>query len=202
MPGIGDGLMEGPGNPGRPKSVEYRAPLAYPHPQRRRDGRAYAALDLGTNNCRLLVARPSRRGFVVLDAFSRIIRLGEGVMQTRRLSEAAMARTMEALQICSSKMARHRVARSRHVATEACRIAENGHEFLQRVRCDVGIEIEILTREAEAKLAVSGCASLLDPKADLALVFDIGGGSSELIWLDLTRRRSQWRTSLCDRLEF
>jgi exopolyphosphatase/guanosine-5'-triphosphate,3'-diphosphate pyrophosphatase len=161
----------------------------------------YAALDLGTNNCRLLVARPSRRGFHVLDAFSRIIRLGEGVMTSGCLSEAAMARTWDALKICAEKMRRHRVSRSRLVATEACRIAENGPDFVARVARDLGLEIEILSREAEAKLAVSGCVPLLDVDSDLALVFDIGGGSSELIWLDLARRKGAWRRSLADRLE-
>ena len=177
--------------------------------ERRGDGEAaarepppsYGALDLGTNNCRLLVARPSRRGLQVVDAFSRIIRLGEGVGSTGRLSEAAMARTVEALKVCSAKLDRARVARSRLVATEACRIAENGMEFLDRVRDEVGLEIELLTPEAEARLAVAGCAALLDGRSDLALVFDIGGGSSELIWLDLSRRRTPWRRSIADRLE-
>ena len=161
----------------------------------------YGALDLGTNNCRLLVARPSRRGFTVVDAFSRIIRLGEGVSATGALSEAAMSRTIEALKVCASKMARNSVVRSRLIATEACRVASNGEEFLDRVRDVVGIELEMLSRENEAKLAVSGCASLIDAQSDLALVFDIGGGSSELIWLDLTRRRQIWRRSLAERLE-
>lgn len=166
-----------------------------------RSAPAYGALDLGTNNCRLLVARPSRRGFVVTDAFSRIIRLGEGLASTRALSEAAMVRTMDALRVCSMKLAKARVVRSRLVATEACRVASNGTAFLERVRRELGLRIEILTRETEAKLAVSGCAALLDPKADLALVFDIGGGSSELIWLDLSRRRHAWRHSLAERIE-
>jgi exopolyphosphatase / guanosine-5'-triphosphate,3'-diphosphate pyrophosphatase len=148
----------------------------------------YAALDLGTNNCRLLVARPSRRGFLVVDAFSRIIRLGEGITTTGRLSDAAMARTAEALRICASKIGRHRVERYRLVATEACRVAANGEDFLARIKRDVGLDIEMLSRENEAKLAVSGCASLIDTSCDLAMVFDIGGGSSELIWLDLNRR--------------
>ncbi|HXF54962.1 MAG TPA: Ppx/GppA phosphatase family protein [Hyphomicrobiaceae bacterium] len=161
----------------------------------------YAALDLGTNNCRLLIARPTRRGFHVVDAFSRIIRLGEGVMTTGMLSEAAMARTMEALKVCAAKMARHRVRRAKLVATEACRIASNGPEFIARVRKELGLELEVLTCEEEAKLAVSGCASLIDPRADLALVFDIGGGSSELIWLDLARRKGRWQRSLADRLD-
>ena len=162
---------------------------------------AYGALDLGTNNCRLLVARPSRRGFLVTDAFSRIIRLGEGLGASRCLSDAAMHRTMDALRVCSGKLAKARVVRSRLVATEACRVASNGTAFLDRVRRELGLRIEILTRETEAKLAVSGCAALLDPHADLALVFDIGGGSSELIWLDLSRRRHAWRHSLAERIE-
>lgn len=145
----------------------------------------YGALDLGTNNCRLLLARPTRRGFRVVDAFSRIIRLGEGVSQTGRLSDAAMHRTLDALRVCAGKLTRNGVIRSRCVATEACRIASNGTEFLTRVEREVGIRIELLEREAEASLAVSGCASLIDYRSDFVLVFDIGGGSSELIWLDL-----------------
>lgn len=154
-------------------------------PEYRERGEVYGALDLGTNNCRLLLARPSRRGFRVIDAFSRIIRLGEGVSQSQVLSEAAMARTIEALRVCASKIARSDVRRARLVATEACRAARNSVQFLDRVRDQVGLDIEILTPESEAKLAVSGCASLIDSRADFVLVFDIGGGSSELIWLDL-----------------
>lgn len=150
-------------------------------------GQIYGALDLGTNNCRLLLARPSRRGFRVVDAFSRIIRLGEGVSQTGRLSDAAMRRTIDALKVCATKLARNEVARARCVATEACRIASNGREFLKRVEGEVGLTLEVLDRETEASLAVSGCASLIDYRADYVLVFDIGGGSSELIWLDLTK---------------
>ena len=161
----------------------------------------YGALDLGTNNCRLLVARPSRRGFLVIDAFSRIIRLGEGVLRSGRLSEAAMGRTLDALKICSDKMRRRGVSRSRLIATEACRIASNSCEFIDRVRRDTGLSIEIVSRETEAKLAVSGCASLIDRNCDWALVFDIGGGSSELIWLDLTKLDRPWRRSIYDRLE-
>lgn len=161
----------------------------------------YGALDLGTNNCRLLVARPTRRGFMVIDAFSRIIRLGEGVAATGRLSEAAMARTVEALKVCSDKMRRRGVVRSRVIATEACRVAENRDEFVDRVHAETGLEIEVVSQETEARLAVSGCASLLDNACDWALVFDIGGGSSELIWLDLRRRRTAWRPSIHDRLE-
>jgi len=162
---------------------------------------AYAALDLGTNNCRLLVARPSRRGFRVIDAFSRIIRLGEGVSATGRLSESAVERTLDALKVCAAKIRRHRVARSGLIATEACRLAANADEFLARARAETGLEITIVNRETEAKLAVSGCASLIDYGCDFALVFDIGGGSSELIWLDLGRRKHAWRHALTQRVE-
>lgn len=184
------------------KSSEVHGRTARPAPTRNanRTDPAYAALDLGTNNCRLLVARPTRRGFQVIDAFSRIIRLGEGVSASGRLSDAAMYRTRDALKVCAAKMARHDVAGSRLVATEACRAAENGPAFIESIRRDLGLEIEILSREAEARLAVSGCASLIDDASDHALVFDIGGGSSELIWVDLSRRQGNWRRSLADRL--
>ena len=160
----------------------------------------YGALDLGTNNCRLLVAKPSRRGFIVIDAFSRIIRLGEGVLKSGKLSDDAMKRTVDALRVCADKMRRRGVTRSRLIATEACRIATNSAEFLDRVQNETGLRLEIVGRETEAKLAVSGCASLLDRNCDLALVFDIGGGSSELIWLDLARLGRQSRRTLHDRI--
>lgn len=147
----------------------------------------YGALDLGTNNCRLLLARPSRRGFRVVDAFSRIIRLGEGVSRSGRLSELAMGRTMEALKVCAGKLHRHNVTRTRLVATQACRVAANGPDFIAEVKSSFGLDLEILTPEMEAHLAVAGCATLIDPNSDYVLVFDIGGGSSEIIWLDLTR---------------
>jgi exopolyphosphatase / guanosine-5'-triphosphate,3'-diphosphate pyrophosphatase len=161
----------------------------------------YGALDLGTNNCRLLVARPSRRGFQVIDAFSRIIRLGEGVSQTGALSEAAMMRTLEALKVCSDKMERREVCRSRLIATEACRVAKNGSDFVARVRSEIGLDLEVISRETEARLAVAGCASLIDRDCDWTLVFDIGGGSSELIWLDLRRIDISSRQTLCDRVK-
>lgn len=171
--------------------------------RKRRRGRlpAYGALDLGTNNCRLLVARPSRRGFVVIDAFSRIIRLGEGVSHSGLLSDQAMDRTIRALKVCRDKMDRRGVKRSRLISTEACRAANNSDHFIQRVLDETGLELEIISQETEARLAVSGCASLLDPTCDGALIFDIGGGSSELIWLDLSGRNHHWRSSIYDRLE-
>lgn len=162
-------------------------------PRRRRNrfaqsytGPTYGALDLGTNNCRLLVARPTARGFKVVDAFSRIVRLGEGLGQSKYLSEAAMARTIEALKICTEKLARRNVKRSRLIATEACRVALNGPEFIERIYTQTGLRIEIIDQETEARLAVAGSASLIEPDSRRALVFDIGGGSSELMWLNRT----------------
>jgi exopolyphosphatase / guanosine-5'-triphosphate,3'-diphosphate pyrophosphatase len=181
-------------------SADGAAPASREGRDPRTDG-VYGALDLGTNNCRLLLARPSRRGFRVVDAFSRIIRLGEGVSQTGRLSEPAMARTLDALKVCAAKLGRAKVRRSRLVATEACRVAENGGEFLARVRDRLGLDIEILTPEVEARLAVSGSAALIDPSCDFVLVFDIGGGSSELILLDLTRRSRQRDRRFAGRLD-
>ncbi|HZT86937.1 MAG TPA: Ppx/GppA phosphatase family protein [Stellaceae bacterium] len=143
----------------------------------------YAALDLGTNNCRLLIARPAGSGFRVVDAFSRIVRLGEGLAATGALSEAAMARTLEALQICADKIEHRRVAGARYVATEACRRAANCGEFLAHVRDTVGIDIEIISTAEEARLVVTGCSPLLHPRIPYAIVFDIGGGSTEIVWL-------------------
>jgi exopolyphosphatase/guanosine-5'-triphosphate,3'-diphosphate pyrophosphatase len=143
----------------------------------------YAALDLGTNNCRLLIARPSGDGFRVIDAFSRIIRLGEGVSATGRLSEAAIERAVCALAVCREKMDNRGVTRARLIATEACRAADNGAEFLEVIRDQVGIELEIVDRKTEADLAATGCTPLIDPEARGVLLFDIGGGSSELVSL-------------------
>jgi exopolyphosphatase/guanosine-5'-triphosphate,3'-diphosphate pyrophosphatase len=147
------------------------------------DGRTYAALDLGTNNCRLLVARPTGNGFRVIDAFSRIIRLGEGVAASGRLSEAAIGRAVEALSICRDKMQLRGVARARLIATEACRAAENADEVRARVSAQAGLDLEIIDRETEARLAATGCTPLVDPQADDVILFDIGGGSSELVRL-------------------
>jgi len=143
----------------------------------------YAALDLGTNNCRMLVARPGNRGFHVIDAFSRATRLGEGLAGSGRLCEAAMERTIQALKLCVDKMGRRGVTRARHVATEACRQAANCDGFVARVAAETGIEIEIIAAAEEARLALAGCAGLLDPRLGHALVFDIGGGSTELMWV-------------------
>ncbi|MEE8188590.1 MAG: Ppx/GppA phosphatase family protein [Kiloniellales bacterium] len=145
----------------------------------------YAALDLGTNNCRLLVARRSGEGFRVIDAFSRIVRLGEGLSASGSLSEVAMARTVDALKICAAKMRRRGVTRARAVATEACRRASNCRAFLERVERETGITLECISNNEEASLALYGCVPLLDSRISHALVFDIGGGSTELGWMKL-----------------
>ncbi|MEQ8964694.1 MAG: Ppx/GppA phosphatase family protein [Azospirillaceae bacterium] len=157
-----------------------RAPARAP---RGRD-RPVAALDLGTNNCRLLVARPAETGFTVIDAFSRIVRLGEGVGAEGRLSAAAMDRTLAALRVCAGKIRRRGVVASRAVATEACRRAGNFEDFRARVRAETGLRLEVITAAEEARLALTGCAPLLDPGVDYALVFDIGGGSTEVMWME------------------
>ncbi|MCI5075339.1 Ppx/GppA phosphatase family protein [Oricola sp.] len=152
----------------------------------------YAALDLGTNNCRLLVATPTRPGqFRVVDAFSRIVRLGEGLSRTGRLSDAAMARAVEALKVCRDKLDARPIRRMRLIATEACRAAENGEEFLDRVREETGMTLEIVDRETEARLAVSGCSSLVGRDTHSVVLFDIGGGSSEIALVDVKERRSR-----------
>jgi exopolyphosphatase/guanosine-5'-triphosphate,3'-diphosphate pyrophosphatase len=152
---------------------------------------SFAALDLGTNNCRLLVARPVDpgrlcQGFEVIDAFSRIVRLGDGMTRSDTLSIAAMDRTIAALRICAGKLQRARPQAVRIVGTEACRRARNGVQFLRRVTRETGLEIEIITAGEEARLALAGCAALLTDERPHALLFDIGGGSTELMWLDVS----------------
>ena len=166
--------------------------LPQPHPQRR----TYGALDLGTNNCRLLIARPSEGGFTVIDAFSRIVRLGDGLSQTGRLSDEAMDRAVAALAVCGDKLRRRNVSLSRSVATEACRRAANGRKFVERVREETGIALEIIEPAEEARLAMLGCHKLLEPGDGPALIFDIGGGSTELVLVDqmsgVPKIRSWW----------
>lgn len=145
----------------------------------------YAALDLGTNNCRLLVGAPTHAGFRVLDSFSRIVRLGEGLQQSGRLSEAAMERALAALHACATRLARRPVRAVRAIATEACRRAENGADFLERVRQETGLDFSIITAREEAELALESCATLLATPGRRALLFDIGGGSTELAWVRL-----------------
>lgn len=152
--------------------------------QHLRGRRAYAAIDLGTNNCRLLIAKPSADGFIVVDAFSRIVRLGEGLAATGRISDAAIERAISALSVCADKLRRRHVTLARSVATEACRRAVNGAEFIQRVYRETGIALDIISAQEEARLAVLGCHALLEPGEGPALIFDIGGGSTELVLVD------------------
>ena len=145
---------------------------------------AYAAIDLGTNNCRLLIARPADENFVVIDAFSRVVRLGEGLAHTGKLGQDAMDRTLGALHVCADKLKRRNVHLARSVATEACRRAANGAEFIERVRQETGIVLDIITAQEEARLAVLGCHILLEQGDGPALIFDIGGGSTELVLVE------------------
>ncbi|MDU6729713.1 MAG: Ppx/GppA family phosphatase, partial [Bradyrhizobium sp.] len=147
-------------------------------------GSVYAALDLGTNNCRLLIACPSGDSFRVVDSFSRIVRLGEGISTTGCISDAAMDRAIAALSICRDKIQSKKARRLRLIATEACRAAANAEGFRSRVAAETGIELEVIDRETEAALAVKGCAPLLDPSGRGAILFDIGGGSSELVRIE------------------
>lgn len=173
----------------RPLPVQQPSPVA--RPARRPDLPVFAALDLGTNNCRLLVAVPGRPGqFRVIDAFSRIVRLGEGLSASGRLSDAAMERAVGALRICAEKLRSREIAGARLIATEACRSAANGQAFIDRVRRETGIALEIIDRKTEARLAVSGCGSLVEQGTDGVVLFDIGGGSSEIALIDIRGHRS------------
>jgi exopolyphosphatase/guanosine-5'-triphosphate,3'-diphosphate pyrophosphatase len=177
----------------RPKA----APAPKEPPDRRNGHRhTYGAIDLGTNNCRLLIARPEDEGFTVVDAFSRIVRLGEGLSQSGRLSDQAMDRAVAALGVCADKLRRRNVSLSRSVATEACRRAANGKTFVERVRNETGIALDIIEPQEEARLAMLGCHKLLEPGDGPALIFDIGGGSTELVLIDQSTEgpkiRSWW----------
>jgi exopolyphosphatase/guanosine-5'-triphosphate,3'-diphosphate pyrophosphatase len=147
-------------------------------------GGVYAALDLGTNNCRLLIACPSGDSFRVVDSFSRIIRLGEGISATGCISDAAIDRAIAALSICRDKIHSRKAKRLRLIATEACRAASNADDFRDRVAAETGIQLEVIDRETEAALAVTGCSPLLDPRGRGAILFDIGGGSTELVRIE------------------
>jgi exopolyphosphatase/guanosine-5'-triphosphate,3'-diphosphate pyrophosphatase len=168
-------------------SEELQRPVAAglePEPLRASAGSIYAALDLGTNNCRLLIACPSDDGFRVVDSFSRIVRLGEGISATGCISEGAIERAIAALSICRDKIQARKAKRLRLIATEACRAASNAERFRNRVAAETGIELEVIDRETEAALAVIGCSPLVDPKGGGAILFDIGGGSTELVRIE------------------
>lgn len=162
-----------------PKQVE-RPALTPPDPSS-----LYAALDLGTNSCRMLIARPVGSQFEVMDSFSKSVQLGAGLERSGRLSRAAIHRTIQALRICRQKLTKHGVTRMRLVATEACRRASNGAAFLARIESETGLKLDIIAPQEEAQLAVVSCAPLVSRKTDQLLVVDIGGGSTELVWIDL-----------------
>ena len=146
----------------------------------------YAALDLGTNSCRMLIAQPLGSQFSILDSFSKSVQLGVGLEASGRLSRSSMGRTIQALRICEKKIEKHGVTRMRLVATEACRRARNAKEFIRQVRRETGLALEIIAPEEEARLAVISCAPLVNASTEQLLVVDIGGGSTELVWIDLS----------------
>ena len=118
------------------------------------NGPLLAVLDLGTNNCRLLIATPGARGgFRVVDSFSRIVRLGEGVGQTGRLSDAALDRTIAALKVCADRIARLDVRHVRCIATQAARLASNAGDLVRRARDEAGLTLEVISADEEAALA-------------------------------------------------
>lgn len=149
----------------------------------------YAALDLGTNNCRLLIAKPMNDGFRVIDSYSKVVRLGAGLSSTGRLSDESMDLAVDAIQVCANKMKAKKVRRWRCIATQACRQAENGEEFLKRVKSETGITLDVISPKVEARLSVMGCLNLIDTTKDVVLVVDIGGGSTELSWVDVRKLR-------------
>ncbi|MCH2165094.1 MAG: Ppx/GppA family phosphatase [Marinovum sp.] len=163
-----------------PKPVENPAPTQ-PNP-----AQLYAALDLGTNSCRMLIAQPKGNQFHVVDSFSKSVQLGLGLEKTGRLGRASMGRTVQAMRVCAQKIKRHRVERMRLVATEACRRAANAHDLVSFVKRETGLKLEVIEPEEEARLAVISCAPLVSTKTEQLLVVDIGGGSTELVWLDLS----------------
>ena len=174
--------------PRRPKGAgAFPKPVETPAPTPPDPVATYAALDLGTNSCRMLVAQPKGSQFHVIDSFSKSVQLGAGLEVSGRLSRASMARTVQALRICRAKFAKHRVKRMRLVATEACRRARNARDFLALIRRETGLPLEIIEPEEEARLAVVSCAPLVSTKTEQLLVVDIGGGSTELVWIDLSR---------------
>lgn len=175
-----------PRPPEAPRPEIRRAVPAWGNEGRRIERQAFAAIDLGTNNCRLLIARPAGDNFVVIDAFSRVVRLGEGLSLSGRLSNDAMDRALSALHICADKLRKRNVHLAHSVATEACRRAVNGAEFIDRVHRETGIRLNIISAQEEARLAVLGCHILLEQGEGPAMIFDIGGGSTELVLIETT----------------
>ncbi len=188
----GDGPFPRPVAPVTPKSEPGALPSVERRPaSHRKDGPdpddLYAALDLGTNSCRMLIAQPKGSQLHVVDSFSKSVQLGQGLEASGRLGRASMARAVGALKICHKKLQKHRVERARLVATEACRRATNASEFINLVRRETGLQLDIIEPEEEARLAVVSCAPLVSTRTEQLLVVDIGGGSTELVWIDLSR---------------
>lgn len=174
-----------------------RSPGAQTTPQR------HAVIDLGTNNCRMLIADslvsayrgPSRlphsaQRFHIVDSFSKVVRLGEGLARSNQLSEAAMQRTLAALTTCAARIRAQGVSQVRAVATEACRRASNGAQFVAEVQRVTGLTLDIISSEEEARLGLDACAPLLSSRFQHALVYDIGGGSTEVSFLQVPARGS------------
>lgn len=161
-------------------------PAQPPAPLMPASGQLYAAVDLGTNSCRMLIAQPKGSQFVILDSFSKTVQLGAGLEASGRLSRASMQRTLQALRICQKKMDALGVTKMRLVATEACRRARNGRDFMRQIKRETGLYFEIIKAEEEARLAVISCAPLVLPDTEQLLVVDIGGGSTELVWVDIS----------------
>ena len=173
--------------PKRPKGAgAFPKPVESPAPKPPDPSELYAALDLGTNSCRMLIAQPKGSQFHVVDSFSKSVQLGAGLERSGRLGRNSMARTVQALRVCRQKLERHGVKRMRLVATEACRRAVNARGFIAHVESETGLKLEIIQPEEEARLAVISCAPLVSTRTDQLLVVDIGGGSTELVWIDLT----------------
>src|SRR6056297_3205678 len=156
-------------------------PAAPAHPDE-----LYAALDLGTNSCRMLIARAEGTGLKIVDSFSKAVQLGAGLESSGALSGVSIRRTVQALRVCRRKLENHRVERMRLVATEACRRARNATAFIAQVQRETGLALEVITPEEEARLAVISCGPLVHRSAEQLLVVDIGGGSTELVWIDLS----------------
>ena len=173
--------------PKRPKGAgAFPKPVESPAPKLPNPDELYAALDLGTNSCRMLIAQPKGSQFHVVDSFSKSVQLGSGLERSGRLSRASMGRTVQAMRICGQKLRRHKVTRMRLVATEACRRAKNARDLVKFVRRETGLQLDIIEPEEEARLAVISCAPLVSTKTEQLLVVDIGGGSTELVWIDLS----------------
>ena len=186
--------------PSAPQAGEGCSPEAEPSAPVSNGASLYAALDLGTNSCRMLIAQPEGSQFIVVDSFSKTVQLGAGLDASGRLSRASMGRTIQALRICQKKLQKHSVGRMRLVATEACRRARNARDFMRQVRRETGLTVEIIPAEEEARLAVISCAPLVAVSTEQLLVVDIGGGSTELVWIDLSSVAAEDRPNAIMRL--